>query len=180
MRNARVGERVEVLRRLHQSPVDLLEAHVDRQDHERQEVVREPAEHGHRGVEQPAARLHQVQMLQQPDGRAAVVEDRLPGERADEERREEGQDDQAEQQVLEPAAPEGDDVGERVAERERHQRRGDGVVQRAQEMSAVVAQGVAVRRTSGRSAPVTEVCASVKIGTTKKMMSQRMPGATRR
>ena len=49
----RARRRVEVLGRLEQAEVDLLQAHVDRQDHERQEVVGEAADHRPGVFEQP-------------------------------------------------------------------------------------------------------------------------------
>ena len=45
-RNVCVGARVQVLRRLEQPRVDLLERHVERQRHEGEEVVGDPRDHG--------------------------------------------------------------------------------------------------------------------------------------
>src|SRR5207248_1941345 len=86
----------------------------------------------------------QVQVAQRSDDEAVVGEDRLPRERADQVRDEEGRDDQQEEKVLPPAAAEGDPVGDRIADQERDRRREPGVLERAEELRLVVANRVPV------------------------------------
>ena len=58
------GARVEVLRRLEQPRVDLLERDVERQGHEGEEVVGDPRDHGERRVEEALALAEQVQLAE--------------------------------------------------------------------------------------------------------------------
>ena len=85
------------------------------------------------------ARADEVEVLERVDDEAVVGEDRLPGERPDQVRDEERRHDDQQQQVLPPAAAERDPVRDRVAEDEREQRRDAGVLDRADELRAVVA-----------------------------------------
>ena len=103
--------RVEILRRLDQPHVDLLERHVERQRHEGQEVVGDPRDDGDRGGEQPAVLAEDADRLEHVDDDALVGEDRLPGERPDQVGDEEGRDDEEEEQVLPAPAAERDPVG---------------------------------------------------------------------
>ena len=72
---------VQVRGRVDQAAVDLLEADVDRQHHERQEVVGEAADHGERGVEQraPFAESRWSCAAAAPTGPSSL-QDRLPRE----------------------------------------------------------------------------------------------------
>ena len=116
---------------------------------------------------------------------AVVGQDRLPGQRAEQEAGEERRDDQHQQDVLPPAGLEGDAVRQRVADQQRaapwrcRRRRTSG-------RTAVgsTRERVGVGRPSARSAcspcssdPVCSDCETRKIiGTTKKTTSQSMPG----
>ena len=136
--------RVEVLGRLDQPPVDLLERDVDRQDRERQVVVGDPGDDGRRGGEQPAVVGQQPDRPQHADDRPVVGEDRLPRDRPDQVGDEERRDDEDEEDVLPLPRPEGDPVRERVAERERQHGRDPRVPERPHELLAVVRERLAV------------------------------------
>ena len=110
--------RVEILRRFDQPRVDLLEADVDRERHEGQEVVGDPRDDRGRRREEPPVRGDEVQVAEDRDDEAVILQDRLPGERPDEVRDEERRDDEQEQQVLPAPAAEGDPVREGVADEE--------------------------------------------------------------
>ena len=58
--------RVEILRRLEQPRVDLLERDVERQGHEGQEVVGDPGDHGERRREQAAVVAEDADRLSSP------------------------------------------------------------------------------------------------------------------
>ena len=140
-RGARRG--VQVLRGLDQPSVEPLEIGVDRQDHEREEVVGEPGDHRPGRVEDPAGVAEQADAAQGLDQRALVGEDRLPGERPDQVGGEEGGDDGEQDQALPAPGAEGDRVCERVGDRE-SQHRGDGAVcERAHELLAVGRERIA-------------------------------------
>ena len=116
--------------RLDELRVDLLERDVERQHHERQEVVGDAGDDGDRRVEQPELGRHEVQLLERPEDGSRVVEQDLPADRPDQEAREERRDDQEQQEALVAAAAEGDRVGDREADQERQQRRDPAVDQR--------------------------------------------------
>ena len=73
---------------------------------------------------------------------AVVREDRLPRDRPDEVRDEERRDHEDEEDVLPAPGAERDPVGERVAEEERDERRDPGVDERADQLLAVVRDGL--------------------------------------
>ena len=75
---------------------------------------------------------------------AVVGQDRLPRQRADQERHEERQDHQTEQQVLVAARLERDDVGQRIGEHQRHHGGGERVGKRPQDLVLVCAERVRV------------------------------------
>lgn len=132
--------------------VDALQGGVERQDHEGQEVVRQTADHRERGGQhavaggpaEPAGHVEDVQRVQGADHRAAVGEDRLPGQGADQEAGEERRDHQDHDQIAPAARAEGDEVRERVAEQQAQHGRGGGVGDRAQELRPVLGQRVPV------------------------------------
>ncbi len=129
--------RVQVLRRLDQAPVQPLEAGVDRQHHEREEVVGEPGDHRPVGVQEASVVAQQAEAAKRLDRRALIGEDRLPGERPDQVGGEEGRDHREQQQPLPAPDPEGDRVGKRVGDRQREDG-GDGAVgERAPELLSV-------------------------------------------
>ena len=64
LRNAVQPAGVQVACRLQQPGVEPLQARVERQHHERQEVVRQPGDHRDRGGQQPAVGAEDVQGLQ--------------------------------------------------------------------------------------------------------------------
>ena len=70
------------------------------------------------GEAEPAGDVQDVQGVEDADDRAAVREDRLPGERADQEAGEERRDDQDQHHVAPAARPEGDEIRQRVAEQQ--------------------------------------------------------------
>ena len=74
---------VEVVARLQQAVVDPLQRGVERQDHERQEVVGDACHHRERRVEQAAVLAQDPDRLQRVDHEPGVGQDRLPRERAD-------------------------------------------------------------------------------------------------
>ena len=158
--------RVEILRRLEQPRVDLLERDVQRQRHEREEVVRQPGDDGDRRREQPAALLDDPDGAQDVEDEAAVGEDRLPGERPDQVRDEERRDDREQEEVLPAAAAEGDPVDERVADDERDRRRQPGV-------DAASGSGA---RGSGRSRPSSCRCSSRRRSRTRTSRSAATDG----
>ena len=127
--------RVEILSRLEQPLVDLLQRDVQRQRHEGEEVVGDPGDDRSRCCEQPAARAENVQMLERVNDEAVVREDGLPGQGSDQIRDEERRDDEQQQEVLPPAAAERDPVRDRVAQQEREQRRDSRVLERTDELS---------------------------------------------
>jgi hypothetical protein len=75
--------RVEVLRRLDEPVVDLFQAHVDRQGHKREEVVRDARDDRGRRREQTAVLCEEVEALQGLHDETLVTEQRLPRKRAD-------------------------------------------------------------------------------------------------
>ena len=85
-----------------------------------------------------------MQVLQRVDDEAVVGEDRLPGEGPDQVRDEEGRDEEEQEQVLPAAAAEGDPVCDRVADDERECRRDACVLERPDELRAVVPDRVPV------------------------------------
>ncbi len=105
---------IQVLRRLDEADVDLLERHVDRQGHERQEVVRDPRHDRDRRRQHPELGRQDAQILQRPEQDAVIAEDDLPALRPEQEAREERRDDEEQEDVLVAAAAERDRVGERV------------------------------------------------------------------
>ena len=107
--------------------IDLLDRHVQRQDHERQEVVGQAGDDRERAGEDVRAGIEEADVLERAQDHAVVGQDLLPGQRPDDERREEGQDDEQQQDVLEPTAAVGDRPRDRVAEHERGEGHDDGV-----------------------------------------------------
>ena len=136
--------RVQVTRRLHQARVDPLQRGVDRQDHERQEVVGDPDDHGRRGVDDVVLRTHQVQELQRGDHPALVGQDLLPGDGPQQEADEERRDHQHQQQVAPPPGLERDRVGQRVGDGERQHGGDERVQERAAERRGVLAERLGV------------------------------------
>ena len=136
--------RVEVLRSLEHSFVDLLERDVQRQCHERQEVVGDACDNGRRGREEPPARPEHVETLERIHDEPVVREDRLPGERPDQIGDEERRDDEKQQEVLPPSAAKGDPVGDGITDQQCEQRRDSRVLERADELGAVVPDRVPV------------------------------------
>ncbi len=130
------GRAVEVLRRLDQPRVDPVEARVQRQDHERQEVVGEAGDHRAARGEDVAAGC-QADRLQHVRHRAFVGEDRLPGDGPDQVGGEERRDDREQQRVSPSPGLERDHVGERVGDHQREQRRRPGVEEGADELGVV-------------------------------------------
>ena len=81
--------------------VDLLERDVERQRHERQEVVGDPGDDRERRREHPEASSgRRPSVLERPEDDAVSAEDDLPRDRAEQEAREERRDDEEQQQVL--------------------------------------------------------------------------------
>ena len=124
-----VGERrVEVAGGVEEVRGDPLEAHVDRQEGEGQEVVDEPPDDRRRRVEdlavggevQRVEHADQVQRLGEPEHRTVVGEQRLPGDRPQQEAGEERHHHQPEQQVAPATHLEGDEVGQRVRQQDAH------------------------------------------------------------
>ncbi len=124
---------VQVLARLDQPQVDLLQAGVERQHHERQEVVGQAGDHRHRRGQQPTVGTEDVQRLQGAHDEAVVGQDRLPGQGAHQEAGEERRDDQHQHEVLPAAGLERDRVGQRVGQQQRERGRHAGVQQRPEE-----------------------------------------------
>ena len=145
--------RVEVGRRLDQPPVDLLQRHVERQDHERQEVVGDARDHGRARGQQPPVVAHQPDFAHALDHPAAVGQDQLPGHRPQHVGREERQDDQQQDQVLVAAGLERREVGEREADDQAQHGRRRGVADRADELDVVVLDRLRV----GAEGPVERV-----------------------
>ena len=138
---------IEILRRLDQPPVDLLERDVQRQGHEGQEVVGDARDHGRRRREQASTapeHAEQVNRAQGADDETVVGEDRLPGERPDQIRDKERRDDEEEQQVLPAPAAKRDPVRNRIADQERKHRCDARVFERADEVPFVVPDCVPV------------------------------------
>ena len=130
--------RVQVLRRLEQPRVDLLERDVERQRHEGQEVVGDARDDRERRREQALAVVEDVDVLQEADDWALVREDVQPRERPDQVRDEERRDDREQEQVPPRARAERDPVHERVREQQRDDGRDARVQERAEELLAVV------------------------------------------
>ena len=127
--------RVQVLGGLDEPVVDLLERHVERQDHERQEVVGDPGDLGDgRAQEAERARQDPQRVLQRPEDRALVTQQDLPADRADQEAGEERRDDEEQDQVLVAAAPERDRVGDREPDEQAQDRRDPAVEDRVEEL----------------------------------------------
>ncbi len=145
---------VQIAGRLVQPPVDALQRGVERQDHERQEVVRQTAHDRERcgedpvpgGPAEPAGDVQDVQRVEDADDRPGVREDRLPGEGADQEAGEERRDHQDHDQVPPAAGAERDQIGQRIAQHQAQDRGGGRVEHRAQELRPVLAQRVPVGR----------------------------------
>ena len=130
------------------------------------------------------ARAEDVERLERVHDEAVVGEDRLPGERPDQVGDEEGRDDDQQQQVLPAAAAERDPVRDRVADHEREQRRDPRVLERADELGAVVRdrvpvvaprprEGVSRRRSCPTAATGRRGSPS---GTRKKTAEEEQPG----
>ena len=145
--------RIEVGRGLDQPPVDLLERHVQRQDHEGQEVVGDARDHGRARGQQPPVLAHQPDVAQALDHPAGVGEDQLPRHRPQHIGREERQDDQQQDQVLVATGLEGGEVREREADDQAQHGRRRGVADRADELDVVVLDRVRV----GAEGPVERV-----------------------
>ena len=126
--------RVEILRRLEQPRVDLLERDVERQRHEGEEVVGDAGDDRERRREQPAVLAEHVDVSQEADDRAFVGEDVQPRERPDEVRDEERRDDEEQEEVPPRPGAERDPVHERVREEEAGNRRDARVEERADEL----------------------------------------------
>ena len=143
LEEGRARRRVEVAGCLEQAVVELLEARVQGQDHEREEVVGQPGDHGAaRGQHAPVI-WDGADELEHVDDRAVVAEDRLPGDRADQVGGEERRDHrEQEQQAPARADLEGDRVGERIGDQQREQGRGAGVPHRAQDLIAAALERV--------------------------------------
>ena len=109
--------RVQILGRFDQPVVDLLQAHVERQGHEGQEVVGDAGDDRERAREQTAVGIEEMQRAERLDDEPVVRQDDLPGEGPDQVRDEEGGDDQEQQQVLPPPPSKRDPVRERIADR---------------------------------------------------------------
>ena len=136
--------RVQVLGRLDQPLVDLLQCHVERERHEGQEVVGDARDHRGRGGEQPPVVGHEPERLHDADDESVVREDVLPGQRPDQVRDEERGDDEEQEQVLPAPAAERDPVGQRVRDEEREDRGDPRVLERADELLLVGAEGLRV------------------------------------
>src|SRR6266567_3522356 len=83
-------------------------------------------------------------VAQDADHHALIGEDRLPRERPDQVGDEEGSDDEEQEQVLPASAAKRDPVGERIAEEKRQDRRDPRVLERADEVPAVVPNRIPV------------------------------------
>ncbi len=114
--------RVQVLGRLDEPQVDLLDRNVERQHHERQELVRQAGHDSQRRVDDREVVRDQVERVQRPDDRPRVREDDPPRDRPDQEVGEERGDDEEQQDRLVAPAAEGDAVGEGIADQERQER----------------------------------------------------------
>ncbi len=137
---------VEVVASLQQPRVDPLQARVERQDHEGQEVVGDAHHDRHGRVEQAPVLTQDADRLERVHHEAVVLEDRLPRQRADQVGDEERHDHRQQQRVAPLAAAEGDHVRERVADQQREDRRQPGVLERAQQLLGVVRDRVRVVR----------------------------------
>ncbi len=135
--------RVEVLGGLDQAHVEPLEAGVERQHHERQEVVGEAGDHRRAGGEDVAAG-GQADRLQHAHHRAVVGEDRLPGEGPDQVGGEERGHHREQHRVAPAPRLEGDRVGQRVAERQRERGREPRVDEGAHELGVVERERIGV------------------------------------
>src|SRR5829696_1622846 len=125
---------VEVVARLLQARVDPLQRGVERQDHERQEVVGDAQHHRVGGVEQAPVVAEDADGLERAHHEPVVAQDRLPGQRADQVGDEERDDHRQQHRVAPAPATERDHVGERVPDDEAEQRGQPGVLERAQEL----------------------------------------------
>ena len=141
---------VEVAGRVEEVRRDLLEAHVDRQQGEGQEVVDEPADDRRRGVEDLAVgrevqgieQADEVQRLGDPEHRSVVGEERLPGDGPQQEAGEEGDHHQPEQQVAPAPDLEGDEVGQRVGQQDADDRGHARVAERSPQVLTEVGEGL--------------------------------------
>ena len=132
------GRRVQVPGCLDQAVVEALQVGVDRQDHERKEVVGEPGDHRGGGVEHAAVLGHDPDRAQELDHRTLVEQDRLPREGADQVGGEERRDHRQQQHPAPPAGAERDRVRERVGDQQRQGRGHAPVQERAQVLLLVV------------------------------------------
>ncbi len=180
----RPATRVEVGRRLDEAAVHALERRVQRERHERQEVVGDAGDHGARRREQPPVVAEQAQRLHRVDDPAVVGEDRLPGHGPHDEAREERQDDQQQHEVAPAPRLERHEVGEREGDDQAQHRRRARVDQRAHELIDVLRHGVGV------DAPVPRLREAVvrvarlqrhpELGDDRDRVEERQPDQARR
>jgi hypothetical protein len=129
--------RVEVGGRLDEPPVDLLQRHVQRQRHERQEVVGDAGDHGRARGQQPPVRAEDADVAQPGDHPAVVGQDQLPGDRPQHVGHEERQDHQQQHQALEAPGLERDEVRQREPDHQAQHGGDAGVEDRAPELRVV-------------------------------------------
>ncbi len=141
---------VQVLGGFHEPDVDLLERDVDRQGHERQEVIGDARDHRGRRRQDAELGRQEAQVLERPEQDPVVAEDDLPALGAQQEAREERRDDQEQQEVLVAAAAERDRVRERVGDQETDHGRRGAIDERAQELLLVALDRVGVGRPVGQ------------------------------
>ena len=137
---------VEVVARLEQAVVDPLERGVERQDHERQEVVGDAGDHGTVVSSRRPSSDTMPTVFRRVTTKPGVGQDRLPRERPDQVGHEERRDHGQEQRVAPPPATEGDDVGERIADQEGGHRGHPAYSNERRNCSVVVGDRVGVVR----------------------------------
>ena len=137
---------VEVTGGLQQANVDLLKRHVEGQDHERKEVVRQSGDDRDRAVEDREVLGQDADhVLEEGEDRSFVAEQDLPTDGPDQEAREERSDDEEQQQVLVPTATEGDRIGDREADKEVQGRADRPVRQRVAPLDRKLRECIGVR-----------------------------------
>src|SRR6185312_16632627 len=123
--------------RLEQRLVELHQIGVERQDHERQIGIDDTQIHREIGIEH--GDLRQPERLQQIVDDAVVLEKADPRIDAQQKAAPERQDDQHQQDIAPAVGRPGDEIGDRIADDERHDRRDQRDLERAQERREIEA-----------------------------------------